>query len=61
MNQIQIFKNYLAYAKLDVKQHQIEGVEWLLNKELNNQKGGICADEMGLGKTIQMIGFEVNV
>ena len=59
MNQIQIFKNYLAYAKLDVKQHQIEGVEWLLNKELNNKKGGICADEMGLGKTIQMIGLIV--
>ena len=61
MNPIQIFKNYLANANLEVKQHQLEGVEWLLDQEMNpqdsNNIGGICADEMGLGKTIQMIGL----
>ena len=61
MNPIQIFKNYLASANLEVKQHQLEGVEWLLDQELNpqdkNNMGGICADEMGLGKTIQMLGL----
>ena len=61
MNPIQIFKNYLASANLEVKRHQLEGVEWLLDQELNpqdkNNVGGICADEMGLGKTIQMLGL----
>ena len=61
MNPIQIFKNYLASANLEVKRHQLEGVEWLLDQELNpqdkNNIGGICADEMGLGKTIQMLGL----
>ena len=61
MNPIQIFKNYLANANLEIKQHQLEGVEWLLDQEMNpqdsNNIGGICADEMGLGKTIQMIGL----
>lgn len=42
--------------------HQIEGVEWMMNKELATKKvkgilpkGGILADDMGLGKTIQSI------
>lgn len=64
LNQIQIFKNFLAYANLDSKRHQLEGVNWMLNQELNpedsNNIGGICADEMGLGKTIQMLGLIVS-
>ena len=64
MNQIQNFKRFLTYAKLDTKQHQLEGVEWMLDQELNpkdtNNIGGICADEMGLGKTIQMLGLIVS-
>ena len=64
LNQIQIFKRFLAHARLDTKQHQLEGVSWMLNQELNpedaNNIGGICADEMGLGKTIQMIGLIVS-
>ena len=59
-----IFENFLVHAKLDKKQHQVEGVEWMLNQEqypLNaNHIGGICADEMGLGKTIQMLGLIVS-
>lgn len=36
--------------------YQIEGVEWLCNRELNcNPKGGLLCDEMGLGKTIQIL------
>lgn len=64
MNQIQNFKRFLNHAKLDTKQHQLEGVEWMLDQELNPKDskniGGICADEMGLGKTIQMIGLIVS-
>ena len=64
LNQIQIFKRFLAHARLDTKQHQLEGVSWMLNQELNpedsNNIGGICADDMGLGKTIQMIGLIVS-
>ena len=64
MNQIQNFKRFLTYAGLDTKQHQLEGVEWMLDQELNpkdtNNIGGICAYEMGLGKTIQMLGLIVS-
>lgn len=42
--------------------HQIEGLEWMLGRELGNgkkgvrvPKGGILADDMGLGKTLQSI------
>lgn len=36
--------------------HQIEGVEWLCERDTHGpHKGGILCDEMGLGKTIQMI------
>ena len=58
------FTEYVAQANLESKPHQIEGVKWGLNKELEgtdcNGKiilGGLIADEMGLGKTIQMVGI----
>lgn len=42
--------------------HQIDGVNWMQNKEVSTKrvkgilpKGGILADDMGLGKTIQSI------
>ena len=37
--------------------HQIIGVDWMLEKELSEQKprGGLVADMMGMGKTMQVI------
>ena len=42
--------------------HQVEGVAWMLDKEIGGKKrngvlpkGGILADDMGLGKTIQSV------
>lgn len=55
-----IFEKWLAVAGLERKQHQIDGVSWALEREINTpHKGGVIADEMGLGKTIQMIGLMV--
>lgn len=55
------FSTYISNAKLTVKPHQIEGVNFTLEKEkstpeIENVKGGFICDEMGLGKTIVMIG-----
>jgi SNF2 family DNA or RNA helicase len=48
--------------KVKLLPHQIEGVEWMCEKENGQKKtrgvlpkGGILADDMGLGKTIQSI------
>ena len=48
--------------KVKLLQHQIDGVEWMRDKEVGIKKkngmlpkGGILADDMGLGKTIQSI------
>jgi len=48
--------------KVKLLPHQIDGVEWMTNKETGTKKvkgilpyGGILADDMGLGKTIQSI------
>ena len=55
-----IFEQWLIMAGLERKQHQIDGVRWALEREINTKfKGGVIADEMGLGKTIQMIGLMV--
>ncbi|GAB7338120.1 hypothetical protein MBLNU457_4477t1 [Dothideomycetes sp. NU457] len=42
--------------------HQVEGVQWMIDKEIGEGKkgrvlpyGGILADDMGLGKTIQSV------
>ena len=62
------FYKYLERNKMDVKDYQVHGVKWALDKEINGTqfidnketvivKGGIIADEMGLGKTIQTIGI----
>ena len=60
MNNIAIFEKWLAFAGLERKQHQIDGVAWALERELNTpHRGGVIADEMGLGKTIQLIGLMV--
>jgi len=44
--------------KARLYQHQTQGVEWMLHRELGesrDSKGGIVADEPGLGKTLQTI------
>jgi SNF2 family DNA or RNA helicase len=43
--------------KVKLLPHQIDGVDWMVNKESGKKptKGGILADDMGLGKTIQSI------
>ncbi len=48
--------------KVQLLPHQVEGVNWMRDKELGTKKtrgvfprGGILADDMGLGKTIQSI------
>ena len=48
--------------KVKLLPHQVDGVEWMKDKEIGTKKikgilpkGGILADDMGLGKTIQSI------
>jgi len=41
----------------EYQQHQIEGVQWMIESEASFPHGGILCDEMGLGKTIQMLGL----
>jgi SNF2 family DNA or RNA helicase len=55
------FKEYLDRTKMEHKQYQYDGVQWMLKNELRSDpvagvRGGFIADEMGLGKTIMMIG-----
>ena len=53
------FQSWQTGVGLDKKKHQTEGMEWVLNRELNptvGPKGGFVCDEMGLGKTILMLG-----
>jgi len=52
--------------RVELKKYQVEGVKWLLEKELGTEidgskiKGGILADEMGLGKTIQILSLIIS-
>ncbi|SPO40446.1 related to ULS1  len=40
--------------------HQIQGVQWMKEREMGKYKGGILADSMGLGKTVQMLALVVS-
>ncbi|NBW58216.1 DEAD/DEAH box helicase [bacterium] len=60
-DRMRFFIKYLERAKLDFKQYQYDGVQWIIQNELRTDppcgiRGGFIADEMGLGKTIMMIG-----
>ena len=63
MNQcMENYKKWLNLASLDSKEYQMDGIRFMLSKELDTKPymdatGGILADEMGLGKTIQMLGL----
>lgn len=53
--------------KVKLLPHQVDGVEWMKDKEIGTKKkngvlpkGGILADDMGLGKTIQSIALILN-
>jgi SNF2 family DNA or RNA helicase len=59
------FTNWLGKAKLDTKEHQLNGMRFCMERELatntpHGARGGIIADEMGLGKTILMLGCIVS-
>jgi SNF2 family DNA or RNA helicase len=57
-----IFTTWCHQKKLDIKPHQIDGIEWMINRERKPEfgsPGGFLCDEMGLGKTILMIGVMV--
>ena len=58
---IRFFKKYLERTKMEHKEYQYDGVQWMMHNELRADppcgiRGGFIADEMGLGKTIMMIG-----
>ena len=54
------YEDWLKTAGLDKKDHQIQGMDFCLQREATKKpygvKGGIICDEMGLGKTILMLG-----
>jgi SNF2 family DNA or RNA helicase len=54
----EMFEVWCGMKGLDVKAHQVEGIDWVMERELNpsvGPAGGFICDEMGLGKTILTI------
>lgn len=57
-----MFSLWCKKYNLDIKQHQLDGFKWVMNRETSQDNdffgapGGFICDEMGLGKTILMIG-----
>ena len=50
-----MFSTWCGLKGLDTKKHQMEGIDWIMERELNpslGPPGGFICDEMGLGKTI---------
>ena len=50
-------KLYMRKKGYNLFTHQLEGVNWMLKRELSKTtiKGGLLCDEPGLGKTIQVL------
>jgi SNF2 family DNA or RNA helicase len=42
-------------SQLDIKDHQVNGTKWCVDRESSGETGAFIADEMGLGKTIIML------
>lgn len=47
----------MLWNNFEYQPHQVEGIEWMLEREKAEPSGGILCDEMGLGKTIQVLGL----
>ena len=45
------------WPRFQYQDHQVEGVNWMMEKEKMEPSGGLLCDEMGLGKTIQVLGL----
>lgn len=43
-----------------LKSYQLEGLNWMLQQEKSQYKGGLLGDEMGMGKTIQAVSLLVS-
>ena len=60
------FREWLSKASLNEKKHQVDGIRWCLQREINfslsltSKCGGLIADEMGLGKTILSLGLIIS-
>ena len=51
-------KKLLGSKGITLKDYQVRGVKWMLDREMNSDyKGGLLCDDPGLGKTIQTIGL----
>ena len=58
------FPRMCERAGIVAKQHQLEGIRWMVGKEVGGGtrttvSGGILADDMGMGKTLQVVGTMV--
>lgn len=45
------------WSGFQYQEHQVQGVQWMVEREGLSPSGGILCDEMGLGKTIQVLGL----
>ena len=50
-----IRQGFASVVKVNLLDHQIDGVIWMRNMENSAFMGGVLADDMGLGKTLQML------
>ena len=42
-------------SELNIKDHQVNGTKWCVDRESSGESGAFIADEMGLGKTVIML------